>query len=134
MPIGRDQMQEGPVPFPAGDDVRARVPGEQPAELRRVACDRGCKDAAIAARPSPSRLEYTPAREAILQRHGVLGLAQLCRRRCLAVFLSQWMWGWSGSALSIEHLLPLRPASAALGQERRRYRRWLRAGSTLYAD
>src|SRR5215472_9886370 len=121
-------MQEGPVPFPAGDGVRARVPGEQPAELRRVACDRGCNDAAIEARRIHLRLEYTPAREAILQRHDVLGLAQLCRRRCLAVFLSQWMWGWSGSALSIEHLLPLRPASAALGQERRRHRRMAAGG------
>src|SRR5262249_1584775 len=57
LPIARDQMGGGPAPSPAGDDVRARVPGEQPAELRRVACDRGCNDAAIEARRIHSRLE-----------------------------------------------------------------------------
>src|SRR5262249_30710818 len=40
--------------------------------------------------------------------------------RCLAVFLSQSMLGWAGRACDMEHLLSLRPATAALGQERRR--------------
>src|SRR6266478_1743226 len=39
----------------------------------------------------------------------------------LAVFFSQSMWGRGGNALGMTHLLSLRPASAAHGQERRGY-------------
>src|SRR5215813_3233507 len=50
-----------------------------------------------------------------------LGLpARNSASRCLAVFLSQSMLGRAGRACGMEHLLSLRPATAALGQERRR--------------
>src|SRR5215471_20452695 len=45
--------------------------------------------------------------------------ARRTARRSFAVFFSQSRWGWVGRDFVIAHLLPLRPASAAHGQERR---------------
>ncbi len=75
------------------------------------------------------RLERTPALEAIVVGNGELRLMQPGSRavaarsvtsRCLAAFLSQSRSGFAGRACGMAHLLSLRPATATLGQERRR--------------
>ena len=48
--------------------------------------------------------------------------------RCLAAFLSQSRLGFAGRACGMGHLLSLRPATAALGPERRRCQRSAEGG------
>ena len=74
------------------------------------------------------RLERTPALEAVVVGNGELSMMQPCIRlaarklasRLLAPFRNQSRSGFAGRACGIRHLLSLYPATATLGQERRR--------------